>query len=182
MPATQTAFERRTHDHFNALMWALANPGRPQQLRALEAGSSGFAAIAESLLDLEVTAHTSDPTLEPALRATGARIVALEDAQYLFLPDLETAGLDGLQRAERGSALYPDRAATLVIGASFETGDRVRLSGAGIQSPLETRINLPKAFWQMRQEVIAFPIGWDVIFVDQARIIGLPRTTLAEVI
>ncbi len=178
---TQTAFERRTHDSFNALMWALAHPGRPQVL-PLVADQSGFAAVADALLDLEVTIYTSDATLAPALRATGARPVSVEAAQYLFLSDLETGGLNALRRAERGSPLYPDRAATLVIGASFETGGRVRLSGAGIQTPLETQLGVPPEFWRIRQEVIAFPVGWDVMFVDGARVIGLPRTTVAEVI
>ncbi len=183
----QTPLEARAHATFDALMRALSYPGRPQTLK-LEDGRTAFAAIAEALLDLEVTAFSTEQSLEADLRATGAKLVSLERAEYVFMPHLTEAQLPLLQRVNRGSTLTPDDAATLVIGASFaeeslEPAQRLRLRGPGIQDSLEVRIGgLPLEFWRVREAVIAFPIGWDVFFVSGNQILGLPRTTIVEVL
>ena len=174
MAAVQTPFEAGTHATFEALMWAFSYPG---QTRALE---GGFSAIADALLDLETSAYTDDAALEPHLRATGAKLKSLGDAEYVFLPAL--TDLEPLRDVRRGSTLYPDHAATLIVGAKLETGTLLHLTGPGIQTALELRTNLPLEFWQVREEVIAYPIGWDVLIVDGSRVLGLPRTTRIEVI
>ena len=176
MAALQTPFEAGTHATFEALMWAFSMPG---QVRQLEASQSAFAAIADALLDLETSAFTTDVALETKLRATGAKLKALEDAEYVFLPQL--TDLEPLHAVRRGSTLYPDHAATLIVGAKLETGTKLHLTGPGIQTALELRTNLPLEFWQLRDEVIAYPIGWDVLIVDGSRVLGLPRTTRIEV-
>jgi alpha-D-ribose 1-methylphosphonate 5-triphosphate synthase subunit PhnH len=174
MAAVQTLFEAGTHATFDALMWAFSYPG---QTRALE---GGFKAIADALLDLEVSAYTTDAALETHLRSTGAKLKALEDAEYVFLPT--STNLELLQKVRRGSTLYPDHAATLILGAKLETGTALRLTGPGIQTALVVRIDLPLEFWRLREEVIAYPIGWDVLIVDGSRMLGLPRTTRIEVL
>jgi alpha-D-ribose 1-methylphosphonate 5-triphosphate synthase subunit PhnH len=173
MAAVQTIFEAGTHATFSAIMWAFSYPG---QTRALD---GGFAAIADALLDLEVSAYTTDSSLEPHLRATGAKLKPLEDAEYVFLPAL--TDLELLQKFRRGSTLYPDQAATLIVGAKLETGTKLHLTGPGIQTALEVQISLPLEFWRVREEVIAYPIGWDVLILDGPRVMGLPRTTRIEV-
>jgi alpha-D-ribose 1-methylphosphonate 5-triphosphate synthase subunit PhnH len=173
MAAVQTAFEAGTHATFEALMWAFSYPGQTRRLEGK------FAAIADALLDLETSAFTDDVALETKLRATGAKLKALEDAEYVFLPEL--TDLELLRSAQRGSTLYPDRAATLIIGAKLDTGTPLRLTGPGIQTALEVQTNLPLEFWRVRDEVIAYPIGWDVLIVDGLKILGLPRTTRIEV-
>lgn len=170
----QTAFEAGTHATFEALMWAFSYPGR---IRAL---GGGFASVSDALLDLETSAYTADPIFEDHLRATGAKIKALEDADYVFLPALHD--LAPLRAIKRGTTLEPDRAATLVIGARLETGTRLHLTGPGIQSSLELRIDLPLEFWGLREEVVSYPIGWDVLLIDGSRVLGLPRTTRIEVL
>jgi alpha-D-ribose 1-methylphosphonate 5-triphosphate synthase subunit PhnH len=180
MPA-QTVLEARTHASFDALMWSLAHPGRVQTLQ-LEATTTAFDAIAESLLDLETTTATTDARLEAMLRATGARIVPLERAEFVFMPKLED--VSWLHRLERGSLLSPDLAATLVLGMQLEgDGPRLRLSGPGIDGALEVSVGgLPLGFWTTRAEIMAFPIGWDAILTDGSSLLGLPRTTRVEVI
>lgn len=174
MAAVQTPFEAGTHATFEALMWAFSYPGR---VRALE---GGFRAVADALLDLETSVYTDDAALETHLRATGAKLKSLGDAEYVFLPALRDH--EPLRDVRRGSTLYPDHAATLMIGAKLETGTKLRLTGPGIQTALELQIDLPLEFWQVRDEVIAYPIGWDVLIVDGSRVLGLPRTTRIEVI
>jgi alpha-D-ribose 1-methylphosphonate 5-triphosphate synthase subunit PhnH len=175
MPA-QTASEARTHATFDALLWALAHPGRIRQLEDMD---NAFSAIAQCLLDLETSAHSTDARLEAALRAVGAKPAALENAEYIFAPMLEDSAL--LHRVRRGSPLSPETAATLVVGARLEGAERrVRLSGPGIDGALEVGVGgLPVDFWRVRAEVIAFPVGWDAFLVDGSRVIGLPRTTRA---
>lgn len=174
MAAVQTTVEAGTHATFSALMWAFSYPG---QTRALE---GGFVAIADALLDLETSAYTNDAALETHLRSIGAKLKALEDAEYVFLPALTNLKL--LRDVRRGTTLSPDHAATLILGASLETGTLLHLTGPGIQTALERRIDLPLEFWQIREEVIAYPIGWDVLVVDGSRVMGVPRTTRIEVL
>ena len=187
MPPVQTPHEAQTHATFDALMRALSYPGRPQTLK-LEEGRTAFAAIAKALLDLEITAFSTEQLLENELRATGAKLVSLERAEYVFTPHLTEAQLPLLQRVNRGSTLTPDDAATFVIGASFaeeplDSAQHLRLRGSGIQDSLEVQIGgLPHDFWRVREAIIAFPIGWDVFLVSGNQILGLPRTTLVEVL
>jgi alpha-D-ribose 1-methylphosphonate 5-triphosphate synthase subunit PhnH len=182
----QTPLEARAHATFDALMRALSYPGRPQTLRLEE--RTPFKAIAEALLDLEVTAFSTEQLLGNDLRATGAKLVSLERAEYVFIPHLTEAHLPLLQRVNRGSTLTPDDAATLVIGASFaeeplESAQQLRLRGSGIKDSLEVRIGgLPRDFWRVREAIIAFPIGWDVLLISSNQILGLPRTTAVEMI
>ena len=174
MAAVQTPFEAGTHATFEALMWAFSYPGR---VRARE---GGFRAVADALLDLETSVYTDDAALETHLRATGAKLKSLGDAEYVFLPALHD--LAPLRAIKRGTTLEPDRAATLVIGARLKTGTRLHLTGPGIQSSLELRIDLPLEFWGLREEVVSYPIGWDVLLIDGSRVLGLPRTTRIEVL
>ena len=174
MAAVQTIFEAGTHATFEALMWAFSYPGQTQ------AFTGGFAAIAAALLDLETSAYSDDPSLELHLRSTGAKLKALKDAEYVFLPAL--TDLEALRDVRRGSTLYPDHAATLIVGAKLEMGTALRLIGPGIQTALEVSVDLPLEFWRVREEVVYYPIGWDVLILDGPRIMGLPRTTRIEVL
>jgi alpha-D-ribose 1-methylphosphonate 5-triphosphate synthase subunit PhnH len=175
----QTDFEAKTHAAFDALMWAFSYPGRIQNLN-LEPNQTGFMAIADSLLDLETSAWTNDKALELKLRATGAKIKSLEQADYVFCTEFPV--LDLLRIIRRGTPLAPETAATLIINSKLKTGQKVRLSGAGIQDSIEIKLDLPPEFWAVREEVIAYPIGWDVLITDGSSLLGLPRTTRIEVI
>ncbi|MEY4529463.1 MAG: phosphonate lyase system protein PhnH [Deinococcota bacterium] len=174
----QTDFEAKTHATFERLMWAFSYPGRVQELK-LKPSETGFMAIAEALLDLENSAWTNKLELEQKIRATGAKIKSLEQAQYVFCTEFPT--LDLLRVIRRGTPLEPETSATLILAAKLETGQNVRLSGAGIQGSLEAQIDVPLEFWAMRDEVLAYPIGWDVLIVDGNKVLGLPRTTRIEV-
>ncbi len=174
----QTEFEAKTHATFDALMWAFSYPGRIQQFK-LEPSETGFSVIAEALLDLETSAWTNNPDLEQKIRATGAKIKTLEQAQYVFCHEFPT--LELLRVIRRGTPLEPDTSATLILAAGLETGQKLRLSGAGIQDALEVQIDLPLEFWDVREEVLAYPIGWDVLIVDGSRLLGIPRSTRIEV-
>ena len=74
-----TVEDMRTNATFDALMWALARPGRVQPLPF-----PGLLALAESLLDRECSFFCSDERLKADIARTGANAVALPQAEYVF--------------------------------------------------------------------------------------------------
>jgi alpha-D-ribose 1-methylphosphonate 5-triphosphate synthase subunit PhnH len=173
--------EVRTHATFTTLMWALSHPGQAQTLPW--EGQALFFAIGETLVDLETSFYTSDDDLDLMLARLGGRSLPPQEAMYQFYPSLgETDQLD-LQEAPIGTYTYPDRSATLVIGAEFDTGQKLRLSGPGIPGTNEISVgNIPGTFWTLREQAIQYPLGWDVFLVSGGQVVGLPRTTTVEVL
>jgi alpha-D-ribose 1-methylphosphonate 5-triphosphate synthase subunit PhnH len=83
--------------------------------------------------------------------------------------------------AQVGTLLYPDQAATIVVGCKLGVGTSMRLRGPGIAGVTTLSIGgLPSAFWQLRAERIVYPLGWDLFLLDGDLVAGLPRSTLIE--
>lgn len=161
---------------FDALLWALSRPGLPRDLP-----EPGEAAIIAALIDRECRVFSSDPALIPALAETGAEIADLPQADHVFLGTLSS--LAPLSQLGLGSDLYPDDGATAVIRVAHGCGDRLRLTGPGVDGVLDLQIGgLPGGFWQARRERIRYPMGFDLILIDGARTVGIPRSTLVEVL
>lgn len=172
--------EARMHATFQALMWALSYPGRVHILPT--GGRYAFAAIAETLIDLETSFFTTDQELQARLARTGARSLPADQARYHFYPQLRPDDLPRLREAPRGSYTYPDESATLVIGCGMQAGRRLRLRGPGIAESMLLEIaHVPDEFWHIREETRQYPLGWDVFFVAGDWIVGLPRTSTTEV-
>jgi alpha-D-ribose 1-methylphosphonate 5-triphosphate synthase subunit PhnH len=170
-----TADEALARETFLALMWSLSYPGRVYTIP----DANPFMAIAHTLLDLETTFFTLDVDLAGQLAATGARGLPVDEAAYHFYPVLND--LDTVRQASVGTMLFPDRAATLVIGCRLESGQSLRLSGPGVDGQRAVQVGgLPAAFWSLRQKVNQYPLGWDIYLIDGQRVIGLPRTTMVE--
>src|SRR5258708_4807298 len=108
-----TAAEAQSRETFLALMWALSYPGRVYQLPD---GVQAFQLIAETLLDLETSYFTPDETLQPILATTGAHARQAGDAAYHFYQQITETTLSHVRQASVGTMLYPDTAATLVMG------------------------------------------------------------------
>jgi alpha-D-ribose 1-methylphosphonate 5-triphosphate synthase subunit PhnH len=173
--------EARYHTTFQALMWALSHPGRPQRLPDKRMGA--LLAIGECLVDLETSFYTPSAELGRLLRHTGARELPAQAARYQFYPELTDADLVTLAGAPVGSYAAPDDSATLILGCAVGRGPWVRLSGPGINAATELRMGgLPTEFWSLRGDVIRYPLGWDVFLVAYDQVIGLPRTTQVQVI
>ena len=110
---------------------------------------------------------------------TGAPRAAQPDKAAFALVALSADGLD-LARFAQGTAEYPDRSTTIVAQAStIEAGPRLRLSGPGIKGEATLAVSpLPSDFaarWAANRA--AFPLGVDLIFVADARLAALPRST-----
>lgn len=170
-----TATEARTRETFLALMWALSYPGRAHYLPL---PGSAFPLIGEALLDLETSYYTPDSGLSSVLARTGAKALPVDEAAYQFYPTLDTAALAGLREVSIGAALYPDRAATLMIACTLGSGPTYSFQGPGVKDSLCVEIGgLPDSFWTLRESACRFPLGWDVYLIDGSQMIGLPRTT-----
>lgn len=167
----RSADEALSHALFQALMWAQSYPGEGQKTP-----HATLEAVGQTLLDLETSFYTPDEALGATLRRTGAKAKALPQAEYLFFPKLTEAELPELRGARRGDLLYPDRSATLVLGCRFGEGVQLTLRGPGIETENTLTVgDLPSAFWTLRNETRAYPLGWDVFLCDGERVVGVPR-------
>ena len=177
-----TEQEARTRTTFMGLMWALSAPGQPQSLIDVQSTPyHPYLLIAEALLDLETSYYTDVPQLAPLLDRTTARAESADRAEYLFLPNV--TDLTPIRQASIGDMLFPDRAATLILGCQFGTGTRLGLSGPGIRGQISISVGgLPAEFWALRLQMRHYPLVWDILLVStENQVIGLPRSTALEI-
>lgn len=125
-----------------------------------------------------------DPALASALRFhTGAPLVDdAQDAAFAYVHDV--ADMPSLEHFALGTAESPEHSATLLIRVdALSGGAPVVLKGPGIEhSATITPLGLPEHFWRERAALASlFPCGVDCYFVCGNALIGLPRTTQAEV-
>lgn len=168
-------FEARCNAVFDAVMWSLARPGVMRDLP-----QAGLAQVVEALIDRECAVHCRDEALAMLARRTGAELAGLEAADHVFA---ETVTPEMPDRLACGSDLHPEDGATLVAGAVFGTGQRLRLTGPGVDGEVIVTIGgLPVDFWQRRARAMRYPMGFEMLLVDGARLIGVPRSTVVEVL
>lgn len=174
-----TAADSRTNASFEEMMWALSRPGLIRTLPA-----SGSEVMAESLLDRECSFHVADDAdLEEALKHSGARAVSMNEADYVFAAVDTEDKVAALSTLRVGTLTYPDAAATLLAPARFGFGRCLRLTGAGIKGSTTIALDgIDPSFWPARARAIRYPLGWDLYLVDDDRIIGIPRSTMIEVL
>jgi len=185
MSIAQSTWEALTRDAYLALLWSLSYPGRAHTLPAgSDAGSwaneSAFLTIAHTLLDLETSFFCPDHPVAQRLSESGARERRVEDAAYVFLPVLDAQAIALIECVKVGTFANPDKGATIITSASFDSGALMTWSGPGIQTPRRVMLDVPSPFWDARAARIRYPLGIDVYFADHNRVIGLPRTTLVD--
>lgn len=168
--------EARSNATFEALMWSMARPGEVRQLP-----EAGLAPIVEALIDLECTVFADSPELGARIVATGAELTQQpEAADHVFLDRLDAAD-PRLLALNCGSALYPDDGATLAAPTAHR-GQRVRLTGPGIEDAREVALDVSPAFWALRAQLCPYPEGFDLLLVDGQAVISIPRSTKVEVL
>lgn len=174
-----SADDSRTNATFEDLMWAMSRPGLIRTLAC-----PGFVALAESLIDRECSFHVDDdPELSKNLAQTGAREVSNAKADYVFASLGSEQQVAALSELRIGTLSYPDEAATLFASATFDSGQKLRLSGPGIQDVVILRIGgVHPSFWAMREKAIRYPLGWELYLIDADRLVGIPRSTKIEVL
>ncbi len=173
--------ERLAREAFLPMMNALARPGEPRPFPNASTARDALALAGHALLDLETSFFTPDLELAASLERTGAAAREARLAAYHFYTHLDDAALAGIQEASVGDQVYPDRAATLLIACDGGEPAHMTWSGPGIQHAREAELNgIPARFWELRQEAIQYPLGWDAFFFHGGHVTGLPRTTVVE--
>ncbi|NRB03206.1 MAG: phosphonate C-P lyase system protein PhnH [Rhodobacteraceae bacterium] len=176
MLATPTPSLAETRDNaaFDALLWALSRPGLPRDLP-----EPGEQSIVTALLDRECLVYAADPLLMPEIMRTGAELADINKADHVFLGAMDTS--DPLADIIIGSDYYPDVGATVIVRASIGSGPALRLTGPGIDGAVKVQLGgLPDGFWKVRAARLRYPMGFDLFFVDGARVVAVPRSTTVE--
>ncbi|RKT21194.1 alpha-D-ribose 1-methylphosphonate 5-triphosphate synthase subunit PhnH [Paraburkholderia sp. RAU2J] len=174
---------------FRTLLDALSRPGTIGEvgnvLPDVRTARAAFAALL-ALCDYATPVWLAQPdtALGSALRFhTGAPLVD-EPGAAAFAYVHDASALPPIESFTLGTAESPEQAVTLLIRVEALTGGvPVVLSGPGIlDTETISPVGLPEHFWRERAALAPlFPCGVDCYLVSGARLIGLPRTTLAKV-
>jgi alpha-D-ribose 1-methylphosphonate 5-triphosphate synthase subunit PhnH len=177
---------------FRSVMSAMARPGSVQPI-AVSAGAPdgmmrGTAAVALTLFD-----HDTPIWLDGAMAATSevARWLKFHTsapvvgdasiASFALIGDARN--LPALDRFAFGSNEYPDRSTTLIVQVeSLSQGAAYELRGPGVDGTaiLQATIQPCDLFARLAINATLFPRGIDVVLVDDASIVAIPRTTRVE--
>lgn len=172
------ADEARDNAVFEVLMNTAAHPGTILSLEAANSTKQSMQEIALALVDIETSFHCDDEAFQDFVSLTGALNVAAHEADFLFIFN---DALAALGQAKTGDALYPDEAATIVLHAKLQGGQVLTLSGPGIETTTTIAPQIAAEFWNAREKRIRYPSGFDLVLVDGAQILSLPRSTKIEV-
>jgi alpha-D-ribose 1-methylphosphonate 5-triphosphate synthase subunit PhnH len=171
LPAVQQRVFRRLLDCY-------ARPGRIATLPG--AGSGALLGVLATLLDGETGLADPHRLIDAAdwpklqARRASAERAAFVIADGACAPDFAPC-LGTLESPEHGATL-------LLVVAALGMGQRLRLSGAGIDARSELSVTGLHPNWIVARAewVAAFPLGVDMILCDGARFAALPRTTHIE--
>jgi alpha-D-ribose 1-methylphosphonate 5-triphosphate synthase subunit PhnH len=179
---------------FRTLLDALARPGTISSVEAAlpefaanepRADRAAFATLLALADDTTpIWLATPDAALGSTLRFhTGAPLTDTPSrAAFAYVHDAEA--LLPLSAFSLGEPETPEQAATLLIRVNSLTGGTpITLSGPGIETTATIAPRgLPARFWHERAELaVHFPCGIDCYLVCGDALVGLPRTTRAEV-
>lgn len=176
LPETQQA-------HFRILLEAMSRPGSTQPLTITPQTGPTALAVLATLLDGAVS--LADPN-----RLLSEQDWAMLQTQQKPADAAEYLICNGHTAPEftpmLGTLESPEKSATIiVIVESLSQGDtRLRVSGAGINGNRECSLQGLHPEWLNHREVwgCSFPLGVDIILVDECEVMALPRTSKVEVL
>jgi alpha-D-ribose 1-methylphosphonate 5-triphosphate synthase subunit PhnH len=166
--------------NYRALLEAMSRPGKAQRIQQ-EAGDQAYTAILATLLDAEVSLADPDALLDeqtwPMLQANSAGPQA---ADYVLC----SGGKPPSFQPRLGSLSSPEQSATIIIkvDALSEGEMSLLLSGPGVNGHIRCAITGLEPDWLTKRAswVSAFPLGVDLLLVDETTVLALPRTTKVE--
>ncbi|PPI83072.1 phosphonate C-P lyase system protein PhnH [Marinobacter maroccanus] len=163
---------------FRALMTAFSFPGRRQPLPPC-VDAKGPACIAAVLCDNEVTLADPDHLIQPDdIRRLGIGEASVENAGFIIADGSRAPSFE----PALGSLAEPEQGATLIIRVASLDGTTafpLTLRGPGIEGTQSLGLRglhdgwlAERARWNRN-----FPMGVDLILVDDTQVVALPRTT-----
>jgi alpha-D-ribose 1-methylphosphonate 5-triphosphate synthase subunit PhnH len=177
---------------FRSVMSAMARPGSVQPI-AVSVGAPdgmmrGTAAVALTLFDHDTPiwldgamAATSEVARWLKFHTSGPVVGDASIASFALIGDAKN--LPALDRFAFGSNEYPDRSTTLIVQVeSLSQGAAYELRGPGIGGTaiLQATVQPRDLFARLAINAALFPRGIDVVLVDDASIVAIPRTTRVE--
>lgn len=209
MTTITTAFKDAVHDSqqcFRLLLKAMSEPGEIVTLEMSEGFGAMHKAATQTLLSLSDNAtpiwlsesHLKDAAIRENIRFhCGSPVTERQNsASFAVIAEQDLADFDWNNATfSLGCEEYPDQSTTVIVELGSVTngsdaspskgGLTLTLSGPGIESQSVLNIGVASKafqhFLQGRQEHFAFPLGIDLILVNDESIACLPRTTLVEV-
>jgi alpha-D-ribose 1-methylphosphonate 5-triphosphate synthase subunit PhnH len=167
--------------NYRALLEVISRPGK---VKAIHKGANdqAYTAILAALLDAEVSLADPDGLFDegvwPMLQANNAKP---EEADYILCGGVKPPGF----QPKLGTLPSPEKSATLivVVDALGEGDLTLHLSGPGVAGENRCTIGGLDSEWLTRRAdwVSAFPLGVDLLLVDEVAVTALPRTTKVEV-
>ena len=187
-------FQDLVHDSqntFRVLLNALSRPGTINKITVELTPPSGLnlacAAACLTLLDLETFVWlqpelNNEEVKNWLLFHTGCRFTGdTKQADFAVIWDLNN--MPDLSKFKQGTPVYPEDSTTLLITVekfheTFLQQQMPILTGAGINQQITMPINLSDSFWQQwQQNHNSYPLGTDIYFFTENKIVGLPRTS-----
>lgn len=167
--------------NYRALLDAISCPGKVKSM-IHETEDQAYTAILATLLDGEVSLADPDALLDeetwPMLQADNTRP---QEADYVLCSGVKSPCF----QPKLGSLTSPEQSATLIVKVdSLSNGDmELFLSGPGVDGTTCCAITGLAPDWLTKREswVCAFPLGVDLLLVDDSTVLALPRTTKVEV-
>jgi alpha-D-ribose 1-methylphosphonate 5-triphosphate synthase subunit PhnH len=165
------------------LLEVMSRPGSKQALSITpKAGPTALAVLA-TLLDGAVSlADPHELLCEQDWTMLQTQQKPATEADYLICHGATAPDFTPLL----GSLQSPEKSATIVlIVESVSHGDiQLKLSGAGIAKTRECSLQGLNPQWLSSREdwVCSFPLGVDLILVDDKEVMAIPRTTKVEVL
>jgi alpha-D-ribose 1-methylphosphonate 5-triphosphate synthase subunit PhnH len=169
--------------HFRILLEAMSRPGSNLALSTTpQAGPTSLAVLA-TLLDGAVSlADPHELLSEQDWAMLQTQQKPADEAEYLICNGNTAPEFTPML----GTLESPEKSATIIVTVeSLSQGDtHLRLSGAGINGTRECSLHGLHPEWLSRREdwVCSFPLGVDLILVDEREVMALPRTSKVEVL
>ena len=173
---------------FRVLLESLSRPGTVNSITVKLTPPSGLniacAAACLTLLDLE-TKVWLQPGFEGSVKNwllfhTGCRFTE-DSSQADFAVIWNLDSMPDLSEFKLGTPVYPENSTTLIVQvANYDraTANHKLLKGAGINGQIVMPIALSDSFWQQwQQNHHSHPLGVDIYFFWEDKVIGLPRTS-----
>ena len=168
--------------NYRALLDATSRPGLIQPIHYSRNSADALTAVLAALLDGEVSLADVDQQIHkdswPLFQVKGADV---ESADYIVCQ----GHTPPMFEPKLGTLESPEHSATLLLSVnSLNQGpSTVKLTGPGIESNIECSISGLNHEWLKQREdwVSAFPLGVDMLLIDQTHVMALPRTTIVEI-